>query len=89
MLEPSLVITFRRGKPWVAYYYLPHEGARHAQESERVEPGLVVDYGPSGSPIGIEITAPALVSFEPFNALLTRLGQRPVTAQEFAPLHVA
>jgi hypothetical protein len=89
MHEASLVITYRRGKPWVAYYRLPHEGSRHAHGTELVEPGLVVDYGPSGSPIGIEITAPAQVSLEQFNELLARLGQQPVAEQEFAPLHAA
>ena len=73
----------------MAYYRLPHEGSRHEHDTELVEPGLVVDYGPSGAPIGIEITAPAQVSFEQFNDLLARFGQRPVAEQEFAPLHAA
>lgn len=89
MSDRSLVITFRLGKPWAAYYRLLHQGSRHAHESELVEPGLVVDYGRSGAPIGIEITAPAEVSLEQFNDLLARLGQEPVAAKEFAPLHAA
>lgn len=86
---PTLVITYRRGKPWVAYYHLPHEGARRSHDSRLVEPGLVVDYGPDGLPIGIEITAPAQVERQQLNGLLEELGQEPITPQEFEPLHAA
>ena len=89
MPEHSLVITYRGGKPWAAYFRLPHQGSRNAHESELVEPGLIVDYGPIGSPIGIEITAPAEVTLVQFNELLARLGQQPVAPREFAPLHTA
>lgn len=89
MQEPYLEVTFRHGRPLAAYYYLPRASGARTARTRRVEPGLVVDYSESGQPIGIEITAPRLVTLDAFNALLTELGVDAVGEAEFAPLHAA
>ena len=78
MKEPYLEITFRRGRPVAANYYLPGRLGQKSYRSVRIEPGMVVDLGRGGKPIGIEITAPGLVSQTMFNAKSTDLA--PLTA---------
>ena len=58
MTEPFLEVTFRRGRPFAAYYYLSGKAGRKSHRSRRIEPGLVIDFARNGEPIGIEITAP-------------------------------
>ena len=74
MKEPYLEITFRRGRPVAAYYYLPRHPGQKSYRSIRVEPGMVVDLGRGGKPIGIEITVPSLVSEALFNRVLKQFG---------------
>lgn len=89
MQEPYLEVTFRHGRPMAAYYYLPRPPGETSVRSRRVEPGMVIDYAESGSPIGIEITAPQQLTLDVFNELLTELGADAVGANDFAPLHAA
>jgi hypothetical protein len=50
---------------------------------------LVVDFGITGSPVGIEITAPLAVPLERLNQLLVGLGQAPLAEQDYKPLRAA
>ena len=54
MREAYLEVTFRRGRPLAAYYYLPRRTGEKSYRTIRVEPGMVIDLGRSGRPIGIE-----------------------------------
>jgi hypothetical protein len=49
---------------------------------------LVVDFANNGLPIGIEIMAPRKVTPAALNALLSKLGERPVSEQDFSPVAV-
>ncbi len=90
MQEPYLEMTFRRGRAQAAYLYLPREMDEKSVSTKRIEPGMVVDFGPSGNPIGIEITAPGQISFEAINEVLRDLGLPSMTqADLFAPLLAA
>lgn len=89
MKEPYLEITFRKGRPFAAYYYLPRRPGQKSYRSVRMEPGMVVDLGRSGKPIGIEITAPGLVSQTIFNRVLKRFGLPAVKSADLAPLRAA
>lgn len=89
MEDRYLEVTFRRGKPFAAYLYLPRQPGVKCARTEAVGHGLVVDYGPEGVPIGLEITAPGQVSLEEINGALERLGQLPLSAEEVAPLAAA
>ena len=87
--EPYLEITFRRGRPFAAYYYLPRRPGQKSYRSVRIEAGMVVDLGRSGKPIGIEITAPELVSQAVFNRVLKRFGLPAAKSMDLAPLRAA
>jgi hypothetical protein len=50
---------------------------------------LVVDYGVTGRPVGIEITAPLAVPLETLNQLLVDLGEAPLAEQDYKPVRAA
>jgi uncharacterized protein YuzE len=86
MSNSYLKVTYRRGKPLVAYYYLPRVEGQRSVRTRRVEAGLLIDFEKDGRPIGIEITAPSELSVTVFNRVLRELGFSPVKRQEIAPL---
>jgi hypothetical protein len=89
MKQPYLEVTFRNGRPFAAYYYLPRKAGEKSVRSRRVEPGLVVDFGKGGRPIGIEITTPASFSLTALNRVLRELGFAGATRGDVAPLIAA
>jgi len=89
MKEPYLEVTFRRGRPVAAYYYLPRRPGQKSYRTARVEPGMVIDLGRNGRPIGIEITAPGLISQAALNRALKQYGLPTVNRTELAPLKAA
>jgi hypothetical protein len=48
-----------------------------------------VDFDANGNPIGVEITAPSVVTSTQLSELLQRLGQPPLGSDEWAPLQAA
>ena len=89
MKQRYLEVTYRRGRPFAAYDYLPRTESDKSVRTERAEGGLIVDFEADGRPIGIEITAPARLNVDQLNALLARLGQPPVGEADMAPLVAA
>ena len=89
MKELYLEVTFRHGRPLAAYLYLPRQADEKSSSTRRVEPGMVIDFGPRGNPIGIEITAPSRISLAAINDLLEELGLPPVAKDDLAPLLAA
>jgi hypothetical protein len=87
--ETYLEVTFRRGRAIAAYYYLPRRPDERSYRTREVAPGILVDYGRGGRPIGIEITAPTKVSLAAMNRVLRTLGQPLLRREEFAPLRAA
>ena len=87
--EPYLEITFRRGRPLAAYYYLPRRRGQHSHKTVRAATGILVDYSRDGQPIGLEITAPGKVTLSALNRVLRRLGFPAVERAEVAPLLAA
>jgi uncharacterized protein YuzE len=84
-----LEVTFRHGRPLAAYLYLPRLPKDKSYRTERVEPGLVIDYSRTGKAIGVEITAPSKLSAPVLNRVLRRLGAPTVTRADLAPLRAA
>ena len=84
-----LEVTFRHGRPIAAYLYLPRGTGEKSSRTSIVEPGLIIDFGPSGNPIGIEITAPTKVTVVDLNTVLSQLGLSPLKDSELAPLRAA
>ena len=84
-----LEVTYRKGRPLAAYYYLPRQDEDRSARTERTDSGLIVDFAPDGRAIGIEITEPSRLTLAELNALLHRLGQAPVLREDLAPLLAA
>jgi len=89
MKEPYLEVTFRHGQPIAAYLYLPREIGEKSYRTSKAEPGMVVDFGQSGNPIGIEITAPTKITVADLNDVLSKLGLPLIKDSELAPLRAA
>lgn len=89
MRYPYLEVTFRRGKPFVAYLYLPRSRRAKAVRTVEEADGILVDYAKDGTPMGLEITAPARADTTSVNRVLRRIGASPVRPKELAPLHAA
>jgi hypothetical protein len=87
--EPYLEVTFRKGRPIAAYYYLPRRVGQKSYRSVRIEPGLIVDLGRGGKPIGIEITAPGQISHTILNRVLKQFGLPAANSADLAPLVAA
>ena len=89
MNEAFLEVTFRQGRPFAAYLYLPRRPGEKSYRTRRIEPGLVVDFNRRGRPIGIELTAPTKISLTALNRVLRDLGVPTLTRADLAPLLAA
>jgi hypothetical protein len=89
MNESYLEITFRHGRPFAAYLYLPREGNEKSARTEKAAPGLLIDFAADDRPIGLEITAPGKVSAAMINRVLGTLGLSPLSDADLAPLRAA
>jgi uncharacterized protein YuzE len=86
MKNSYLEVTFRSGRPIAAYYYLPRREGQRRFRTVRVEPGMVIDFGRGGKPIGIEITVPSAVTLTAINRVLRDLSQATLKRADLAPL---
>ena len=89
MKERYLEVTYRNGRPFAAYLYLPRAAGAKSVGTETAGHGVLVDYAASGAPIGVEITAPTQVTAEQLNSVLSNLGIAKLTPEELAPLEAA
>jgi len=89
MREPYLEVTFRRGRPIVAYLYLPRHPGDTSHRTLKIDPGMIVDFNEQGTPIGIEIVAPSIVTAADINRALGQLGQPGIANADLAPLRAA
>lgn len=89
MKEPYLEVTFRHGRPIAAYLYLPQKMGEKSCRTSKAKAGMVVDFGQSGNPIGIEITAPGKVTVADLNDVLSKLGLPLLKESELTPLQAA
>jgi hypothetical protein len=81
-----LEVTFRDGKPFAAYLYLPRQAGDTSARTERRDGGLLIDFASGGRPIGIEITSPLKTSLTDLNRVLKSLDQELVSPDEIRPL---
>lgn len=89
MKESYLEVTYHRGALIAAYLYLPRQSGEKSHRTSKVDPGMIVDFNESGKPIGIEITAPSIVTAKDINSLLKNLGLSEIVATELTPLRAA
>ena len=81
-----LQVTYRNGRPFAAYLYLPRKLGDKSARSVRCENGLVIDYAADGREIGLEITAPQATSIETINRVLSAANLQLATQAELQPL---
>ena len=81
-----LEITYRKGKPLAAYLYLPSASGVRSVRTEPRDAGLLVDFGPEGQPIGLEITAPEQMTAAQINEVLRSLDLSPIKEEDLSPL---
>ena len=89
MKHSYLEVTYRKGRPLAAYYYLPREEGDRSVRTEKAEAGLLVDFTADGRAIGIEIASPSSLDLSELNRILEKLGQAPVGREDLAPLVAA
>jgi hypothetical protein len=90
MSERSIQVTYRKGRPLAAYLHLVQgAGMRSARIEASADGLLVVDFDAAGKPLGVEITAPAVVTLARLNALLESLRQPPLSEEDFKPIRTA
>lgn len=89
MKESYLEVTYRRGRLFAAYLYLPRDTTDKSYRTSKAEPGMIIDFNKSGRAIGIEITAPSKVTVVDINRVLSDIGAPPITEDELAPLLAA
>ena len=90
MTERSLQVTYRKGRAFAAYLHLSHPtGEKSARTVATPDGLLVIDYGVTGRPVGVEITAPQAVPLERLNQLLAELGESPLAEQDYKPVRAA
>jgi hypothetical protein len=79
-------VTFRKGNPLAAYLYLPRSAGAKVARTTGAGQGMRLDFDAQGMPIGVEITAPAIVTVAQLNSVLGPLGIAQVDDEEWAPL---
>ena len=90
MTERSLQVTYRKGRPFVAYLHFSHRtGEKSARTVASSDGLLIVDYAASGRPLGVEITAPQVVPLDRLNQLLAELGEPLLAEQDYRPVRAA
>jgi hypothetical protein len=50
---------------------------------------LIVDYGATGRPVGVEMTSPQTVPLQRLNQLLAVLSEAPMAEQDYKPVRAA
>lgn len=89
MTDRYLEITYRHGKPFAAYLFLPRRTDDRSARQQRFSEVLVLDFADDGRPIGIEIVHPRIVTEDEINRALASLDLPPLRAEDFAPLKAA
>jgi hypothetical protein len=88
MSQPYLEITYRQGRPFAAYLYLPRRAGDKSARTERHGEWLI-DFAADGRAIGIEFTRFAPVDIAALNRILTAAHQPPVSTSDLVPLQAA
>ena len=86
MKQRYLEISFRKGKPFAAYLYLPRAAGAKAARTLDGGHGMRIDLDERGALIGLEITAPSVVTISGINGVLAQYGVAALKDEEWAPL---
>ena len=89
MKQVYLEVTYREGRPYVAYLYLSSRPNEKRRKCRRVEPGMILDINKEEKLIGIELTAPTMITLDAINNILKEYGLEPLKESDLAPLVAA
>jgi uncharacterized protein YuzE len=90
MKQIYLKVTYRDdGSPFAAYLHLPSKPNEKRAKCRRVEPGMILDINKEGELIGVELTAPSLVTLDDINKVLAEYGLEPIKEATLKPLLAA
>ncbi len=89
MSDRYLEVSYRNGKAFAAYLFLPRHPDDRSARMERFNEILVIDYADGGRAIGIEIVHPQAVKVEEINRALAHVDQSQLREEDFAPLRAA
>ncbi len=89
MKQIYLEVTYRGGRPYVAYLYLPRKPKEKRHKCRRIEPGMILDINKGGELMGVELTAPTMVTLEAINSILKEYDLEPLEESDLAPLLAA
>ena len=90
MKQIYLKVTYRDdGSPFAAYLHLPSKPNEKRAKCRRVEPGMILDVNKEGELIGVELTAPSLVTLDDINKVLAEYGLEPIKEATLKPLLAA
>jgi len=84
--HPFLEVTYRKGKPFAGYLYLSDARPRVPCRTEEVRPGVLIDIGDDGEPLGIEFLSPGSVTLDDLRAIEARLSGAHLEWQDLSPI---
>jgi len=82
-----LETTYRNGRPFSAYYYLPRVGNETVAVS-RLSGNLVIDFAADGRPIGIEMPGVVDTTAAELRVALAAAGMPQAAEDELRPLQL-
>lgn len=85
----SLQITYRKGKPFAAYIYLPNHSGQKTIRSEKIRPGLIVDFDGDENPVGIEVISPGVTSIEELEEVFDEVNLERPDRKDLDPIAAA
>jgi len=88
MNTPYLEITYRHGKPFVAYLYLDRKTGDKSIRTERHGQWLI-DFASDGRAIGVEFVQVGPVDLPALNQVLAKVHQAAISITDLAPLTAA
>jgi len=84
--HPFLEVTYRKGKPFAGYLYLSDARPRVPCRTEEVRPGVLIDIGDDGEPLGIEFLSPGSVTLDDLRAIEAHLRGAHLEWQDLSPI---
>ena len=84
--QTHIEVTYRRGKAFAAYIYLPAETTQEVATTRELRPGIVADFDRDGNVLGVEIVHPGHTSRGQILEVLRELRVTGVTEEELAPI---
>lgn len=87
MLEhPFLEVSYRRGKPFAGYLYLSDARPRTPCRTVEIRPGVLIDLGDDGEPLGIEFLSPGTVTLDDLRAMEPHLRGARLRREDLSPI---